>query len=44
MEASLLIRKLGANFPIPGVAQHMKCSRCGNREVTVNLNWNDEGV
>jgi hypothetical protein len=44
VEASLLIEKLGANFPIPRVAQHMKCSQCGNREVTVNPNWNDEEV
>ena len=40
IEASLLIEKLGANFPIPRVAQHMKCSQCGNREVTVNPKWN----
>jgi hypothetical protein len=44
VEVSLLIEKLGANFPIPRVAQHMKCSQCGNREVTVNPDWNDEVV
>jgi hypothetical protein len=44
VEVSLLIEKLGANFPIPRVARHMKCSQCGNREVTVNPNWNDKEV
>ena len=44
VEASLLIEKLGANFPIPRVTQHMKCSQCGNRKVTVNPNWNDKEV
>ncbi|MDA0368762.1 MAG: hypothetical protein O3C65_12075 [Proteobacteria bacterium] len=39
-----LVDKLGANYPIPHVARHMKCSRCGNREITVNPTWNDEDV
>jgi len=44
VSAVLLVEKLGADFPIPWVARHMKCSQCGNREVTVNPNWNDEDV
>ncbi len=33
---------LGADYPIPLVHKHMRCSHCDSRFVTANPNWRDE--
>ena len=42
LEVQPLIEKLGAEYPIPWVSRHMKYTRCGKRDCSVNPNWNDE--
>ncbi len=44
LDVAPLVERLGANYPIPLVAKHMKCTACGSRDCSVNPNWNDEEV
>jgi DNA-directed RNA polymerase subunit RPC12/RpoP len=44
LDAGPIAERLGADFPIPQVAKHVRCAACGSRHATVNPYWNDEDV
>lgn len=44
LDVEPLVERLGADYPIPLVAKHMKCAACGSQDCSVNPNWNDEDV
>ena len=44
MDVAPLIARLGANHPIPQVADSLVCTACGARDCTVNPNWNDVDI
>jgi hypothetical protein len=41
IDVARLTERLGDDFPIHGVARKLVCTRCGAREFTINLYWND---
>jgi len=44
LRADTLARRLGEDFPVPGLAARLRCRACGGREVDARPDWPAGGV
>ncbi len=44
LETDMLIRRLGRDQGVPGVADHAYCGNCGSRDVETRPHWPAGGV
>ncbi len=44
LSTDMLIRRLGRDQGVPGVADHAVCGHCGSRDVETRPNWPTVGV
>ena len=43
VSAEDLIRRFGADHPVPDLARHFRCSKCGSRRIHTRPSWGTEG-
>ena len=39
LDLDMLIERLGPDLPVPDVAKHLRCSRCGGKTVQTRPAW-----